>query len=89
MRGEGIQCATGEYLFFLDSDDTIELNCIEKLYQVMKETEVDFVVGSYDKTDFETGGFLGNAILQSRKIVGRDAIYKGFLRGRISFDGME
>ena len=78
VRGEGIQCATGEYLFFLDSDDTIELNCIEKLYQVMKETEVDFVVGSYDKTDFETGGFLGNAILQSRKIVGRDAIIKAF-----------
>lgn len=78
VRGEGIQYATGKYVFFLDSDDMIELDCIEKLYQVMKETEVDFVVGSYDKIDFETGEFLGNMILQSRKIVGRDAIVKAF-----------
>lgn len=31
-RNAGLDAATGEYCYFLDSDDWIELNTLEKLY---------------------------------------------------------
>lgn len=36
-RNTGIAMAKGKYLFFQDSDDTLEKDCIEKLYASMKK----------------------------------------------------
>lgn len=46
-RNSGVQVATGEYLYFLDSDDELSANCIECLMKSItgKGTEVDFAVG--------------------------------------------
>ena len=40
-RVDGIQKATGEYITFIDSDDYIALDCIEKLYSVAKKDYAD------------------------------------------------
>lgn len=46
-RNTGIRNATGEYLYFLDSDDTITPDCIEKLVTlVIKYPGVEVVQGS-------------------------------------------
>lgn len=42
-RNAGMQMAVGKYLFFLDSDDWLELDGLESLYQVAEEQQVDFV----------------------------------------------
>lgn len=46
-RNTAIDNAQGKYLFFMDSDDEITLDCIEILYNRMMEEKVDFVCGSF------------------------------------------
>ena len=42
-RKHGVEQAIGEYLPFVDSDDTLELNACEELYTRMKKEEVDIL----------------------------------------------
>ena len=53
-RNYGIKKATGDYLLFVDSDDFIELNCIEDMYNEIKKKKVDMVITDYYKY-FENG----------------------------------
>lgn len=50
-RNTGLQYASAPYIGFIDSDDWIELNMYEKLYQKAQEYETD-VVGCYAKRVF-------------------------------------
>lgn len=39
-RNKGIECATGKYITFVDSDDWVETNFIEKLYEEIEDNDV-------------------------------------------------
>lgn len=45
-RNTGMNAASGDYVFFLDSDDEISTDCIEKLVNPLKEELYDLVVGN-------------------------------------------
>lgn len=47
VRNTAIKEASGSYLYFMDSDDEITPDCIEKLYVNMEKQKVDFVASSY------------------------------------------
>lgn len=40
----GMDLATGKYLFLMDSDDTLDLEALEKTYNAAEEKDVDFVL---------------------------------------------
>ncbi len=46
-RNAGMKVAQGEYLAFVDSDDFIEANMLEKLYLAAKEKDADCCGGDY------------------------------------------
>ena len=43
-RNTGIGISTGKYLGFVDSDDYIDINFYEKLYQTLKKANADYVM---------------------------------------------
>lgn len=45
-RNRGLDCATGEFMVFVDSDDYCPLNSIESLYDSYKNEQVDLVIGN-------------------------------------------
>lgn len=54
-RNEGLKHAQGEYVIFIDSDDYIERDFLEKLYIEAKNYDLDIACGGYKKY-FANGG---------------------------------
>lgn len=46
-RNNGMRYAKGEYIYFFDSDDILELNAIEKMYTAIKKTGADMAICNY------------------------------------------
>lgn len=67
-RNSGLDVATGEYIYFLDSDDWIDLDYIEKMLKTAKDNDVDIVLNtnilSIDNNK-ETSQFFPNKTLNN------------------------
>lgn len=50
-RNRGIQESKGEFLSFIDQDDFMKEDCIEKLYGEMAGQDTDIVIGGFDLVD--------------------------------------
>lgn len=48
-RNEGLKYATGEYIIFIDSDDFIQSDFLERLYNEAKINNLDIACGGYTK----------------------------------------
>ena len=54
-RIDGIKVATGEYIAFTDSDDYVEPDFVEKLYNNAKENSADIAICGFKRIDDSTG----------------------------------
>lgn len=48
-RNIGIDISTNEYLAFVDADDTVERNLIEESSKLIKDNNLDIVIGGYNE----------------------------------------
>lgn len=78
-RNSGLEVATGDYVFFLDSDDEITHDCIELLVNPLKRSDYDIIVGDYISIGGVTECLL---LLDDGPIFGNDTILTDFLNNR-------
>lgn len=57
-RNLGLENATGDYITFVDSDDWINLDCIEKLFHNLIENDADIVMCHFYRFSESSGGYL-------------------------------
>jgi glycosyltransferase involved in cell wall biosynthesis len=68
-RNTGIMNSNGDYIFFLDADDMIKENCIEKIAEVIKQTGADVIAPS-----FKCFGIQNNEVILDSNITPKDFI---------------
>ena len=70
-RNRGIAEVKGEYIYFFDSDDYIDVTALEKMYTRIKETDSDICVcrkGTFnDVTKVQTDDLLSNIVKRTMK----------------------
>lgn len=74
-RNYGLERATGEYVTFVDSDDYVEPNWAEKLYNAAKENDADLAVCGFERIDLNTN-----------KVVSKDMTSYGYTSKEMTLD---
>lgn len=82
-RNTGIRRSTGDFLYFLDSDDEITPDCIEKLVTRQQENGADIVVGGYDIVNARKDFIYPVLSTRSSIINKRKDVIREYMRGNI------
>ncbi len=77
-RNFGVQMARGEYIFFIDGDDYMELNAVEKLYNKITETNADITLCTWNQFDDRTGKIDRNHVYAKLKQIPEEFDNKTF-----------
>lgn len=83
VRNVGIDNAKGKYIYFLDSDDEITPDCIEKLVTIAENEDVEMVCGNTKTIKLETGEETNAFKLNTTKdkIMDNNEIFEDFIKG--------
>lgn len=76
VRNTSIEEAYGDYIYFMDSDDLLERDTIEKLVSYMEKFKVDFVASSY--VEIRNGAKYNHVYKKVGLISGNDIMIKHY-----------
>ena len=84
-RNTGIDASSGQWLFFIDSDDFIHRDCIGKLLAAAETSGADIASCGFEKTEDDT--IRGDVRFPATEVISRDeAMRRLFLRGERSIE---
>ena len=81
-RNKGIELCQGEYVFFMDADDTILRNTLSDLYDVISRTEADIVSFQYQKIQ-NLKNVVEQALPHEYEVLSREQAMRLFLQERL------
>lgn len=82
-RNTGIKNASGDFLYFLDSDDELhDSTCISSLLSVQEQTGADFVCGNYERV-YNGHIYVSKRYSNQLVIKGNNNIIEAFANGSI------
>lgn len=82
-RRTGYQIAQGDYLMFLDSDDSLPSDALESLYSRMEKSEADIVLAGYNQVD-ETGTVIRELLPGCQGIFTANEILRKLMRRELT-----
>ncbi len=85
-RNVGLDNITGEYVTFLDSDDTIDLDFVELLLKEIEKTDADIAICSYKKILGSEKEYIGNS--EKEYVMTPDEAIENLLSGRLFMGGL-
>lgn len=68
-RNYGLERASGEYVTFVDTDDYVEPNWAEKLYNAAKQNDADLAVCGFERINLETNKVVAKDMTKYGNIV--------------------
>lgn len=84
-RANGVKNAIGEFIYFLDADDTIEPDTLEVMISLMKEN-IDIIVSNCKKNDTLSKDDFTSLLFQHELIEGCEKLYRKRLFDDFVFD---
>ena len=87
-RNTGINAAQGEYIWFVDPDDVIKPNCIERLYGIAKREELDVLFFNFDDADENLRILREDRTYPESKVCNGQEYVLNYFKGNLSVFGI-
>lgn len=82
VRNTGLDAAKGEYIYYCDSDDWLETEALEKMYNTAKTTNADIVYCDFFLSFEKNERYMSNPDYDTAE----EMLRKGFLGGKMKYN---